>query len=89
MLGNTFTQDWDTPGLNQSYYYSLSVNEWVATDLVNADTGRNFTSWGEFYGPHVYDGDYFTTNVRSKEYTNGSSAADFCVATLQFVQFHL
>ncbi|MCJ1261797.1 hypothetical protein MMC22_001665 [Lobaria immixta] len=64
VLGNTFTQDWDTPGLNQSYYYSLSVNEWVATDLLNADTGRNFTSWGEFYGPHMYDGDYFTTSQR-------------------------
>lgn len=83
VLGNTLTQLWDNPRLNQSYYYSLSVNEWVATDLLDADTGRNFTSWGEFYGPHMYDGDYFTTTVRSKEYTHGSLDADYNIATLQ------
>jgi hypothetical protein len=41
----------------------LLANEWVATDLIDADTGQNFSSWDEFYGPHLYNGDNFTTVV--------------------------
>lgn len=89
VLGNTFTQFWNSPGLNDSYYYALSASEWVATDLLDANTGRNFTSWAEFYGPHIFDGDYFTTTVRSKEYAHVSSDADNNTATLQPVKFHI
>lgn len=46
----------------------LSANEWVATSRVNAQTGANFTSWGQFYGPHAADGDEFTTKVSVLQY---------------------
>ena len=34
---------------------------WVAADRLNAATKRNFTSWGESFGPHEYNGDLFST----------------------------
>lgn len=52
VLGPTFTQLWDTLGLNPLYYDLVPTNEWVATDLINADTGRNLSSCGradEYY----------------------------------------
>src|SRR4029077_3159080 len=48
------------------YVEALEGNEWVATDRLDAETvpNRNFTSWQEFFGPHMYDGDNFTTTQR-------------------------
>lgn len=63
VLGNTFTSFYDTQPLDLALYSAFSASDWVATDLLNADTGENFTSWGEFFGPHAYNGDYFTTTV--------------------------
>ena len=64
VLGTTLTDEYDTQTLNDTFYYELSANEWVATDRLNADTSQNFTSWGEFFGPHEYNGDSFTNVVR-------------------------
>ncbi|KAF7508487.1 hypothetical protein GJ744_009200 [Endocarpon pusillum] len=64
VLGNTFTQYFNNPAINESAYYVLAASDWVATDRLNADTGQNFTSWGEFFGPRLYNGDYFTTTQR-------------------------
>ncbi|KAI4192629.1 MAG: hypothetical protein LQ346_004227 [Caloplaca aetnensis] len=70
-LGTTFTQYYDThtqaelddPNGNFDYL-SLSANVWVATDYLNAETGRNFSSWPEYFGPHAQRGDLFTTVQR-------------------------
>jgi hypothetical protein len=64
VMGETITDYWNTLNDTESDYYILSANEWVATDRLNANTGQNFTSWAEFFGPHLYDGDNFTTTVR-------------------------
>ena len=62
VIGNTFTTYYETnQSPNSSVYDALSASEWVATDRLNAATGENFTSWGEFFGPHFYNGDTFTT----------------------------
>lgn len=61
-LGNTFTNAFEYPS-NDSTYYDLSTSDWVATDLLDADTGDNFTSWEQLFGPHSYNGDSFTTVV--------------------------
>lgn len=70
-LGNTFTQYYDThteaemdDSENDFDYLTLSANAWVATDYLNAESGRNFFSWPEFFGPHAQRGDLFTTVQR-------------------------
>ena len=64
VLGNTFTAYYKTLSTHDASYKFISASDWTATDRINADTGENFTSWGEFYGPHMYNGDSFTTTVR-------------------------
>lgn len=54
---------------DSSDYDALSVSDFVSTDRLNAGTGQNFTSWGEFFGPHEYNGDTFTT-VQRENITN-------------------
>ena len=50
--------------MNASRYDEFSASVWTATTYINADTGRNFSSWPEFFGPHAYNGDLFTTTQR-------------------------
>jgi Peptidase family S41 len=61
VLGNTFTTFYDTQPLDPSVYFAFSASNWVSSDLLNAETEENFTSWGEFFGPHEHNGDQFTT----------------------------
>ncbi len=63
VLGTTFTDYYDTQNMNETFYEELSTSEWVVTDRLNADTEQNFTSWGEFFGPHEYNGDSFSSVV--------------------------
>ena len=65
VLGNTFTTYFATNrSPNSSVYDAVAASGWVATDRLNAATNQNFTSWGEFFGPHQYNGDLFTTVQR-------------------------
>ncbi|KKY20342.1 putative peptidase s41 family protein [Diplodia seriata] len=63
-LGRFTTDFWSSlqPGTTDydDWYDSLASDEWVVTDRLNADTGDNFTSWAEFYGPRTYHGDDFS-----------------------------
>lgn len=63
VLGNTFTNVYDTEPLNETFYDVLSASDWVITDRLSADTNENFTSWREFFGPRQYNGDSFTNIV--------------------------
>ena len=79
-LGNTFTQYYDThlqSDMQDPDYLTLSANAWVATDYLNAGTGRNFSSWPEYFGPHAAHGDLFTTvqrdNLSSPIYTEAAA----------------
>ncbi|KAL8924176.1 MAG: hypothetical protein Q9172_002798 [Xanthocarpia lactea] len=70
-LGTTFTEYYETHTQEELDdpeddfdYLSLSANVWVATDYLNAETGRNFSSWPEYFGPHAQRGDLFTTVQR-------------------------
>jgi len=62
-MGQTITNYFDSLSTTEEDYYALIGDEWVATDLIDANTNRNFTSWSEFFGPHLYGGDKFTTVV--------------------------
>ncbi|APA13907.1 hypothetical protein sscle_12g086770 [Sclerotinia sclerotiorum 1980 UF-70] len=64
VLGKTFTSYWDSLAEDDETKYALATDEWVITDRINADTNRNFTNWGEFFGPNLYNGDNFTNIER-------------------------
>jgi len=54
VLGNTFTNYYDKHTMNESVYYWMTANDWVATSRLSADTDQNFTSWERDFQPsHV------------------------------------
>jgi hypothetical protein len=63
VMGGTITSYWNKLTEADGNYCLLAANEWVATDLLNANTNQNFTTWAEFFGPNLYYGDNFTTTV--------------------------
>lgn len=65
-LGATMTDFWGNLTTSDAEYYDgMAANEWVVTDRLDAETGRNFTSWQDFFGPaDSYNGDNFTKTVR-------------------------
>lgn len=66
-LGNTFTnyfQKTEPSKMEVLSYEELVVSPWVAAVYINTETNANFSSWGEFYGPHPLNGDQFTTVQR-------------------------
>lgn len=65
VLGGATTGYWDSLSLDDAAYYNLAADEWVITDRLNADTGRNFTSWSEYFGPLTNHGDSFSLTVSS------------------------
>ncbi|KAK2028800.1 peptidase S41 family protein [Colletotrichum zoysiae] len=64
VLGSASTRAWeDLPtGTDEesAEKMSLVADEWVITTRLNAETGRNFSSWEEYQGPLTYNGDDFT-----------------------------
>lgn len=64
VLGGATTGYWDSLSLDDAAYYNLAADEWVITDRLNADTGRNFTSWSEYFGPLMNHGDSFSLTER-------------------------
>ncbi|GAB7350679.1 hypothetical protein MBLNU459_g1242t1 [Dothideomycetes sp. NU459] len=73
ILGSTTTGFWNEQPDDGYYYYGLSQDEWVATDRIDAQTGDNFSSWAEFYGPETYNNDNFT---RAQQYNLSSFIFD-------------
>ena len=87
VIGNTFTTYYTTnQSANSSIYDALSASDFVSTDRLNAETGRNFTSWAEFFGPHEYNGDSFTTvereNITSSLFDNEALGIDIYGASI-------
>ncbi|TVY89811.1 Peptidase S41 family protein, partial [Lachnellula willkommii] len=63
-MGEAVTSYWQGLNDTDADYYDFYDDEWMPLTRINADTNDNFTSWSEFYGPHVYNGDSFTTTQR-------------------------
>ena len=87
VIGNTFTTYFATnQSANSSVYDVLSASDWVVTDRLNANTGQNFTSWGEFFGPLQYNGDSFTNvereNITSSLFDNEALGIDIYGASI-------
>jgi hypothetical protein len=64
ILGEAYTEWWDRPGHNQTENYNWASSEWIVTNRINAATGKPFSSWDEFYGPEVSNGDRFSGSQR-------------------------
>jgi hypothetical protein len=68
LLGNTITHWWAqlnrTNPAHVPWIRKFAANEWVLTDRLNADTGKNFTNWPEYAGPKRFVNDDFSLIVR-------------------------
>lgn len=67
VLGSAITGFWNSLSLEdesqQARKYQDIADEWVVTPRLNAETGKNFTSWSEYFGPRAYKGDNFSLTV--------------------------
>ncbi|QIX02146.1 hypothetical protein AMS68_007663 [Peltaster fructicola] len=59
-LGLTLSNYFQTLRPDDDAYDTLDGDEWVVTNRINAQTGHNFTSWQDFYGPVTANGDIFS-----------------------------
>ncbi|KAI4954640.1 hypothetical protein J4E86_005950 [Alternaria arbusti] len=59
-LGEAYTEWWDRSGRDQTDSYNWASSEWIVTNRINAATGKTFSSWDEFYGPEISNGDTFS-----------------------------
>lgn len=64
VLGSATTKYWDSLPVNGPDYEFLLSDEWVITPRINAATGKNFTSWEEYAGPVLANGDAFSLTER-------------------------
>jgi hypothetical protein len=85
VIGQSFNTFFDDMSPDDKYYddnYSeLISSEWVVTDRINAETGRNFTSWAEYFGPRHVNGNPFTLtqqyNLSSEVFDDNNLAIDW------------
>lgn len=64
VLGDTMARFWGSLPTNDEYYYALTVDEWVILDRLSAATGKNFSSWAEYFDPaFIYKEDAFSATV--------------------------
>ena len=59
-IGRSFTDYFDYLSPDDDYYTDFVASEWAITDRINAQTGRNFSSWAEYFGPRQLNGNLFT-----------------------------
>lgn len=62
-LGQTFNDHWERLPVEDKNKTSLQASEWIVLQRLNAETGRNFTSWAEYYGPRSFHHDNFSLTV--------------------------
>lgn len=62
VLGSSLTGYWNGISLDSDpdNKFDYEAGEWVITDRLNAQTGQNFSSWAEYYGPRVENGDNYS-----------------------------
>ncbi|KAI4620314.1 hypothetical protein J4E80_004840 [Alternaria sp. BMP 0032] len=73
-LGEAYTDWWDQSGQNQAENYNWASSEWIVTNRINAATGKTFSSWDEFYGPEISNGDTFSG---SQQYNLSDESFDY------------
>ncbi|KAI9655312.1 MAG: hypothetical protein M1821_005459 [Bathelium mastoideum] len=61
ILGETITRYWNSLTINDQDYEGLLPDEFLSSPRINAKTGQNFSSWGEFSNGYTALGDRFST----------------------------
>jgi hypothetical protein len=74
ILGEAYTEWWSRPETNHVDNYQYAASEWIVTDRINVATGKNFSSWDEFYGPETDNGDTFS---RAQRYNLSDEIFDY------------
>jgi hypothetical protein len=59
-IGQSFTSYFDILYPDDDDYTDFVASEWAITDRINAQTGRNFSSWAEYFGPRRLNDSLFT-----------------------------
>lgn len=85
VIGNNINSYYDELDTDSDYYANYSSDfiamEWVVTDRINAQTGQNFSSWTEYFGPRLlHDGSFTLTqqyNLSDEAFTNYNLDIDF------------
>ncbi|KAI1814517.1 hypothetical protein GGS20DRAFT_405724 [Poronia punctata] len=69
VMGATVTRHFERLDPIDEYYGDYMISEWVSSARINAETGSNFTSWEEFFGP-IPAGDHAVTRTQRLDVTN-------------------
>jgi hypothetical protein len=64
IMGSSVTSYYDSLDDDSYAHQNSSAVEWIATTRLNAETGRNFTSWKELYDPGPDNVDSFSSPIR-------------------------
>ena len=59
-IGQSFNSAFNNVSIGDTLYDEFLASEWVVTDRINAQTGQQYTSWAEYFGPLLLHDDYFT-----------------------------
>lgn len=76
ILGTAYSQWWRSLNTDSAEYNDYSASEWVILNRINEATGREFSSWSEYFGPILERGDSFSQRVSLKEGESRFSPAD-------------
>lgn len=80
-IGQSFTSYFDALDSDDEYYSDFVSSEWAVSDRINAQTGRNFSSWAEYFGPRRLDESLFTLtqqyNLSSEAFNGYNLGIDF------------
>ncbi|KAF3008559.1 hypothetical protein E8E13_007077 [Curvularia kusanoi] len=60
MLGNAYTEWWQSLDPDSTESQDNAASEWIAVNRINAATGRNFASWAEYASPVTDRDDKFS-----------------------------
>jgi hypothetical protein len=64
IMGSSITSYYDSLDDDSYAHQNASAIEWIATTRLNAETGRNFTSWQELYDQGPDNIDSFSSTIR-------------------------
>lgn len=85
VIGSNINSYYNGLDRDSEYYADYSSDfvamEWIVTDRINAETGQNFSSWAEYFGPRLlHDGSFTLTqqyNLSDKVFNNDNLAVIF------------
>ena len=64
IMGSVITSYYESLDDDSYAHQNASADEWIATTRLNAETGRNFTSWQELYDQGQDNVDSFSSTIR-------------------------